>query len=122
MAKDNKDNKNQNGDAQNIEGVLAQLRRSYSDEAENTDDFIDIKSESDNVSHDELQAMLRSQFLSDDLQEPEENEDEYFIDEDFLSDASQVDDDYNGDDTDIDYIEKIEKEEEFDYGYYEKYG
>lgn len=120
--KDNKDNKNQNGDAQNIEGVLAQLRRSYSDEAENTDDFIDIKSESDNVSHDELQAMLRSQFLSDDLQEPEENEDEYFIDEDFLSDASQVDDDYNGDDTDIDYIENIEKEEEFDYGYYEKYG
>ena len=114
--KDNKDNKNQNGDAQNIEGVLAQLRRSYSDEAENADDFIDIESESDNVSHDELQAMLRSQFLSDDLQEPEENEDEYFIDEDFLSDASQVDDDYNGDDTDIDYIEKIEKEEEFDYG------
>ena len=82
MAKKEKKNE------QNIDGVLEELKKSYSVDA--SSDVTDIESESasSDVSHDELQARLRSQFLSDEIQKSENaSTDDYSIDEDFLKDA-----------------------------------
>ena len=59
--------KKQTDGAQNIDGVLEQLKQSYSADAKSVDDIIDNESASEDVSHDELQARLRSQFLSDEV-------------------------------------------------------
>ena len=84
--------KEEKNSAQNIEGVLKQLKESYSTDAgENADIQIENEGAAEDVSGDELQAMLRSQFLGDTAQSTEENADDYSIDEDFLRDVSADD-------------------------------
>ena len=90
--------------AQNIDGVLEQLKQSYSADSNNVDDIINNESSSEDVSHDELQARLRSQFLNGETKEPESN-DEYSIDEDFLKDAHNKDE----------VLEDKEEENEYEY-------
>ena len=102
-----------NNGAQSLEGVLAELRRSYSEEANDADDIIENESTSNDVSHDELQARLRSQFMGGGKQSVEENDDDYSIDEDFLKEASFVEDDYS---------EALQNKEEVNYGYYKADG
>lgn len=112
---------------QNIDGVLEKLKKSYS--ADVSIDVADIKIEdtSDDVSHDELQARLRSQFLSDEIQKSENaSTDDYSIDEDFLKDAYDSTDfeknnDENISQNDEQNEEKIEKTEEDDYGFNEEF-
>jgi len=96
----------ENNSAQNIDGVLEQLKQSYSADATSADDIIDSENISENVSHDELQARLRSQFLDGGEKKFESYEDDYSIDEDFLRDA------YNDDGTEDLKDKDIEKENE----------
>lgn len=104
----------ENNGAQNIDGVLEQLRRSYSADSEspveNTEEVGDL---SENVSGDELQARLKTQFLNDDAKSTEESSDEYLIDEDFLRDAySDEEEDF---DNDI-VTEEITEDSEYGFG------
>lgn len=100
----------ENNGAQSIDGVLEQLKRSYAEKSDGADDIMENKVASDDMSHDELQAMLRSQFMNGEEQKVEDGDDTYFIDEDFLKDAyTEEVDDY-----------KDKKED--DYGYYEEDG
>ena len=78
--------KQQENGAQNIDGVLEQLKKSYSSGTDNAENIIDNEGASEDVSHDELQARLRSQFLSGEKNMLESNDD-YSIDEEFLKDA-----------------------------------
>lgn len=84
--------KEEKNSAQNIDGVLRQLKESYStDTDENTAAPIEDESVAEEVSGDELQARLRSRFLSDDAQSTEDAAEDYLIDEDFLRDVSADD-------------------------------
>lgn len=97
--------KKQTDGAQNIDGVLEQLKQSYSADAKSVDDIIDNESASEDVSHDELQARLRSQFLSDEAKSVESSDD-YSIDEEFLKDAYD-----NGEITETSEATEIQNEE-----------
>ena len=116
--------KKSNG-AQNIDGVLEQLKRSYSKQSDGADDVVESESASDDVSHDELQAMLRSQFMSGEEQSVESDDDGYSIDEDFLADAYTEDegvDEVDEVDEADEFSEEYQDEEEKYYGIYEGYG
>ena len=115
---------------QNIDGVLQELKKSYSADAEsNVDDLVKNESVPTDVSHDELQAKLRSQFLNgESLNNSHSSEDDYLIDEDFLKDAyakddGKEDDNQSYEETDkieeTEETEKIEKTEEDEYVFYE---
>lgn len=78
----------ENNGAQNIDGVLEQLKQSYSaDNTSSADTVVQNERASRDVSGDELQAMLRSQFLGDDAQSFEAEDSDYQIDEDFFIEA-----------------------------------
>lgn len=118
---------NKNGvDGNNIDGVLKQLRESYSDNSESAD--VDEASQDgfDDISHDELQERLKSQFLTDKAESTEKSTDEYVIDEDFLSDAYSEDGTSEDvkDEESVEYVEEAfdgdqpeEKIEENEYGF-----
>ena len=81
------ESKNQSS-GQNIDGVLEELKRSYSSNNSQDNDIINDEPSSKDFSHDELQEKLRSQFLNDSVSGSENSsEDDYVIDEDFLTDA-----------------------------------
>ena len=106
-------------DEQNIDGVLEQLKQSYSSDVSiSTEDIVKSESTVDDVSGDELQARLRSQFLNGEVQSVEDSDD-YSIDEDFLKDA-YIDDEADNDDIEQNDDQGIEKNEENDYGFYEE--
>ena len=121
MAKKEKKNE------QNIDGVLEELKKSYSVDASIDAADIKIEDASDDVTHDELQARLRSQFLSDEIQKSENaSTDDYSIDEDFLKDAYDSADFEKNNDENISQSDeqnegKIEKTEEYDYGFNEEF-
>ena len=112
--------KDKNG-AQNIDGVLKQLKRSYSADAPNENSGVaESESASADVSGDELQAILRSQYLGNETQIVESGDD-YSIDEEFLKDAYTEDEDHENDFIDKpENSEEEENEEENDYGFYEE--
>ena len=111
--------KNTKKDEQNIDGVLEQLKQSYSSDVSiSTEDIVKSESTVDDVSGDELQARLRSQFLNGEVQSVEDSDD-YSIDEDFLKDA-YIDDEAYNDDIEQNDDQGIEKNEENDYGFYEE--
>ena len=96
---------NKNGvDGNNIDGVLKQLRESYSDNSQSADVEESSQNVFDDISHDELQERLKNQFLTDKIESNESADDEYVIDEDFLSDA------YNNEPTPEDVEENFEDE------------
>ena len=103
-----------------IDGVLEQLKQSYSaDASDDTADIFEDTRESDDVSGDELQARLRSQFMSESTENARSEEDDYLIDEDFLKDA------YVEDGDDVDGMDEFEEEDnesdkENEYDYYEE--
>ena len=85
-----------NNGAQNIDGVLEQLKRSYADGSGVADDVIENDGASNDMSHEDLQAMLRSQFLDDNQGSSEvatEEDDIYAISEEFLNNEFEFDDD-----------------------------
>ena len=103
-----------NIDNGSIDGVLEQLKQSYSaDTSDVTDGILENESVSDDVSGDELQARLRSQFLSEAGENNQSEEDDYLIDEDFLRDAYV-------DDIDESENEDNENDKENGYEYYEE--
>ena len=80
------DEKNNGG--QGIDGVLEELKRSYSEDSEANSLPLETEAASEEVSRDELQERLRSQFLNgDDRDDTPAQSYEYEIDEDFLQDA-----------------------------------
>ena len=86
------ENKKQSSEGQNIDGVLEELKRSYSSDIEEENDILNDESSSFDFSHDELQEKLRSQFMNDSLHNTEDSvADDYVIDEDFLADAYKED-------------------------------
>ncbi|MBO7303008.1 MAG: hypothetical protein J6U68_02350 [Clostridia bacterium] len=104
----------ENNGAQNIDGVLEQLRRSYSADSESSlDNTVSDEAVSENVSGDELQARLKTQFLNDNAKSTEENRDEYLIDEDFLRDAYS--DEEDAFDNEI-ITEEITEDSEYGFG------
>lgn len=128
------ENKNTSNSAQNIDGVLEELKRSYSSDAKGQTDDITEQTSSD-FSHDELQEKLRAQFLYGDARATDgSDEDDYAIDEDFLSDAyeeseqdDEADDTIENDADEIDFFdgvdEKIpEEKEENEYELYDGFG
>ncbi|MBR0450314.1 MAG: hypothetical protein IIX30_05825, partial [Clostridia bacterium] len=101
------DEKNNGG--QSIDGVLEELRRSYSEDSEAKNNSpSENESVSEEVSRDELQERLRSQFLNgDDRNDTPAQSYEYEIDEDFLQDAYNEKENIQ-DDIEEDYDEYIE--------------
>lgn len=80
------ENKNSPESAQNIDGVLEELKKSYS--SSNSTEKFDMSEETSavDVSKDELQEKLRNQFLDEKLHSVDNlPEDDYAIDEDFLN-------------------------------------
>ena len=72
----------ENNGAQNIDGVLQQLKQSYSEAQPNSNESaLDSEDALENVSHDELQKRLRSQFLDDEATSFESYDDNYSIGE-----------------------------------------
>ena len=101
------DEKNNGG--QSIDGVLEELRRSYSEDSEAKNNSpSENESVSEEVSRDELQERLRSQFLNgDDRNDTPAQSYEYEIDEDFLQDAYNEKENIQ-DDIEEDYDEYIQ--------------
>lgn len=83
------ENKNGAENTQNIDGVLEELKKSYSSDATAQDFSVTEQDASADVSKDELQEKLRSQFLNDNVHNSysDSDNDDYAIDEDFLNDA-----------------------------------
>ena len=101
----------ENNGAQNIDGVLQQLKQSYSEAQPNSNESaLDSEDALENVSHDELQKRLRSQFLDDEATSFESYDDNYSIDEDFLRDAY--------DDEEMFKNKDLENGEENEYGFF----
>ena len=96
-----------NNGSQSLDGVLEQLKQSYSnDSTSSADTVVQNEQASTDVSGDELQAMLRSQFLGDDDTKSFDVADsDYHIDEGFFID---VEDDAEDD---LKYYEDDKKEE-----------
>lgn len=139
---------NKNGaESQNIDGVLERLKQSYSLDAEENGsnkeqngfgaDELSKPSEVSSVSNDELQELLKSQFLNADAVSTEVSEDEYVIDEEFLNGAygeesEKIDAPEDTEDIEqpefventknIENIENMENIEEEDYGFYREAG
>ncbi len=104
-----KNNKASSG-AQNIDGVLEELKKSYSSDAPSQTSEITEHTSSD-FSHDELQEKLREQFMAGEARATDSSdEDNYVIDEEFLSDAYQ-----EVEDEEIDEETDEETEETDDY-------
>lgn len=100
------DEKNNGG--QGIDGVLEELKRSYSEDSEANSLPLEPEAASEEVSRDELQERLRSQFLNgDDRDDTPAQSYEYEIDEDFLQDAYNEKENIQ-DDIEEDYDEYIE--------------
>ena len=100
------DEKNNGG--QGIDGVLEELKRSYSEDSEANSLPLETEAASEEVSRDELQERLRSQFLNgDDRDDTPAQSYEYEIDEDFLQDAYNEKENIQ-DDIEEDYDEYIE--------------
>lgn len=100
------DEKNNGG--QGIDGVLEELKRSYSEDSETNSLPLEPEAASEEVSRDELQERLRSQFLNgDDRDDTPAQSYEYEIDEDFLQDAYNEKENIQ-DDIEEDYDEYIE--------------
>lgn len=79
---------------QSIDGVLEQLKKSYTEDSERSkNDALSVESASEDFSRDELQKMLRSQFIEANGKngsadtDKSDGDGEYEIDEDFLQDA-----------------------------------
>ena len=105
------ESKKNSDSAQNIDGVLEELKKSYSSDNVEENDIMNEESSLNDFSHDELQEKLRSQFLNDSARSTDSSsEDNYVIDEDFLSDAYEEDDVENGED-----FPKEVKENEYEY-------
>ena len=123
------ENKNTSNGAQNIDGVLEELRRSYSADAQNLKADVTEQTATD-FSHDELQERLREQFLHGDAHATDgSDEDNYAIDEEFLSDAyEEAENESEKDEAEeIDFFddgdEKIPEEiEENEYEFYDGSG
>lgn len=106
----------ENNGAQNIDGVLEQLKQSYGTESNGASNTSMVnESVAENVSGDELQARLKTQFLNEDAKSTEKAEDEYLIDEDFLRDA------YSEEEAFDEEIITEEKTEDSEYGFNEEY-
>ena len=100
------DEKNNGG--QGIDGVLEELKRSYSEDSEANSLPLETEAASEEVSRDELQERLRSRFLNgDDRDDTPAQSYEYEIDEDFLQDAYNEKENIQ-DDIEEDYDEYIE--------------
>lgn len=100
------DEKNNGG--QGIDGVLEELKRSYSEDSEANSLPLEPEAASEEVSRDELQERLRSRFLNgDDREDTPAQSYEYEIDEDFLQDAYNEKENIQ-DDIEEDYDEYIE--------------
>ena len=100
------DEKNNGG--QGIDGVLEELKRSYSEDSEANSLPLEPEAASEEVSRDELQERLRSRFLNgDDRDDTPAQSYEYEIDEDFLQDAYNEKENIQ-DDIEEDYDEYIE--------------
>ena len=120
------ENKNTSNGAQNIDGVLEELKRSYSADAQTQKDDV-AEQEITDFSHDELQEKLREQFLYGDARATDSSdEDDYAIDEDFLSDAydESKDEIENDDANEVDLFDKAddafsEEIEENEYEFYD---
>lgn len=105
------ESKKNSDSAQNIDGVLEELKKSYSSDNVEENDIMNEESSLNDFSHDELQEKLRSQFLNDSARSTDSSsEDNYVIDEDFLSDAYEEDDVENGED-----FPKEVKENEYEF-------
>ena len=77
---------------QNISEVLEMLRQSYVEDDKETekDDTADFESKSGDMSDDDLQQMLRKQFIIGEPEANEKTEESYDIDEEFLEEASKM--------------------------------
>ena len=88
------ESKQRSGDSQNIDGVLEELKKSYSSDTPEENDIMNNESSAKEFSRDELQEQLRSQFLNDSVHSDDSSDtDEYVIDEEFLTDAYRDDSD-----------------------------
>lgn len=128
------ESKKQSSESQNIDGVLEELKRSYSSDNAEENDIINDESSSFDFSHDELQEKLRSQFMNDSVSNTEDSvEDDYVIDEDFLADAYKEDEPDVSDESDTvddgfddlieeDYEEFSDEIKENEYEFYEGFG
>ena len=95
MADKTKGKGKKKNNAQNNQDILNQLKQSYSADKNNGNSGLQNHSDSaESFSGDELQAELRSRFLSGNAKSNVIEEDEYAIDEDFLQNAyANIDDD-----------------------------
>ena len=110
------ENKTASNGAQNIDGVLEELKKSYSSDAPSQKHDVAEQTATD-FSRDELQEKLREQFLDGGESATDAvDEDDYVIDEDFLNDAYQdADENESAEETEVfDGSEEFYEDESFD--------
>ena len=104
-----------NAQEQNISEVLEMLKRSYSESSE-SDAFTDastVQNKNDVISDEDLKKQLKMQYSAEKEEHLEPIEDAYQIDDDFLAEAEDIEEDIE-EDTEEDIEENIEEDIEED--------